>query len=370
MAAKTRVYVLGAGCSYHQEHGYPLAKNFVPALSAYGASIAGDPACQRIGQAVDATVKLLTACQSGACHASTIDQLINLVLEGRCDGELKTLKGPQAGDKWGLRYEAVRRAKIATAACFLTKEADVIGHQMGRYRDFIQGKIFGGAGVSDSCIVKLRKSSARVLTFNYDRLFELAFFAGFADAYVKNFYCYSAEVLNSGLVVTGEVGEIAADRFCFLKLHGSIGLCCAEDAFGQNARQVFDVANWKPEKVTDELLCPVGRQGVFPAEPMIVFPYEKDYIVSGKNNKLSFRSYVNKVWAHATEVLRAASEIWVIGYSFDPTDAGRLIDGIRLAERCERIVIQNLGPECDRIEALLRVEHRILTRIEKYPVLF
>jgi hypothetical protein len=47
MAAR-RVYVLGAGCSYDQQCGYPLAKQFVAALNAYAARIAGVPECERI----------------------------------------------------------------------------------------------------------------------------------------------------------------------------------------------------------------------------------------------------------------------------------------------------------------------------------
>jgi hypothetical protein len=107
-----------------------------------------------------------------------------------------------------------------------------------------------------------------------------------------------------------------------------------------------------------------------PPEPLLVFPYEKDFIVSGKNNRLPFRAYIENVWAAATQVLRGAAEIWVIGYSFDPTDSIYLLDAIRQAQKCERIVIQNIAPECDRIEALLRVEHRLGIPIEKYPVCF
>jgi hypothetical protein len=370
VAERARVYVLGAGCSYHEQHGYPLAKQFIPALDAYATKIAGDPDCQRIVGAVDSTLKLLAACQSGARHVFTTDQLINLVLGGGCDEVLQAIKAPLAWDKISLRNDAVRQAKIATAACFLEKEVEVRQHQMGRYREFIQSEVFGGTGVSDSCHAKLRKSSARILSFNYDRIFELAFFAGFADAYIGQYSAYSAEVLNSGLQYTGELVDIAPDRFCFLKLHGSVGLTCQENAFGRDIHEVFDVSKWKDEKITDAMLCPLATAGAFPAEPLIVFPYEKDFILSGKNNSLPFRAYIDNVWAAATQVLQGAAEIWVIGYSFDPTDSKYLLDRIRQAEGCERIVIQNTAPECDRIEELLRVKHRLDFRIDKYTVPF
>jgi len=46
--AETRVYVLGAGCSYDTLHGYPLAKDFAPALQSYSTKIASLTECQRI----------------------------------------------------------------------------------------------------------------------------------------------------------------------------------------------------------------------------------------------------------------------------------------------------------------------------------
>ena len=64
-APESRVYVLGAGCSCDAEHGYPLVKDFFPALNAYAAKIAGVADCQRIKKAVEDTAQLLTQCQTG-----------------------------------------------------------------------------------------------------------------------------------------------------------------------------------------------------------------------------------------------------------------------------------------------------------------
>ena len=79
-------------------------------------------------------------------------------------------------------YEAVRDAKIATAACFLERENAVRLQQIDKYKEFIQRKVLDETGVSIPCYTRLQKSNARVLSFNYDRLFELAFFGGFADS--------------------------------------------------------------------------------------------------------------------------------------------------------------------------------------------
>lgn len=362
-----RVYVLGAGCSYHEQHGYPLATQFVSSLNSYAAKLASIKECQRIKVAVEDTAALLMQCQSGPCHASTIDQLISLVLHGRCDDLLRNLKPKAQSDTTGLRYQAVRYAKIATTACFLDKEADARLHQIDKYKQFIQRKLLNETGVSTPCITRLRQSNARVLSFNYDRLFELAFFAGFVDSHSTQYAPYSCEVLNSGLPALCEPSEIKQDRFCFLKMHGSIGMLCSEDGFGQNAHHVGEIVNWQEAKVVDELFFPTQRVGYVSPEPLIAFPYEKDYIVTGRSNKLPFRDYIERVWTHATNVLQQASEIWVIGYSFDPTDCTYLIDRLRQAKNCKRIVIQNLPAECDRISALLTADYEIQIPIVKHP---
>src|SRR3989442_13916317 len=88
-----RVYILGAGCSYDPNHGYPLADGFISSLSAFAAKISIDPQKQRTLKAVQDTIGLLTRCQSGASHASTIDQMINLILGHQCDNHLIAMSG-------------------------------------------------------------------------------------------------------------------------------------------------------------------------------------------------------------------------------------------------------------------------------------
>jgi len=368
---QTRVYVLGAGCSYDPQHGYPLAKDFVPVLQSYSAKISSVPECQRITKAVDDTAALLVVCQTAACHASSLDQLVNLIWNNRCDEQLRALNPHATGHAIDLRYGAVRKAKIATAACFLDREGPALQQQIGKYRNFIQAKILNETGLSVPCQTRLQRSNARVLTVNYDRLFELAFYGAFADEYLtKRFFPYQAEALNSGLTPFGEIGEFATERFCFAKLHGSTGVLCIDDAWGQQTAQIRDVANWKEESVTDALFFPAKAAAQVQSEPMIIFPYEKDFVVSGRDSRLPFRDYISKVWAHATYVLQEASEIWIVGYSFDPTDCMYLINRLKQAGKCRRIVLQNLAAECDRIEAFLRVDHEIGIPIEKYAVAF
>ena len=269
---ESRVYILGAGCSYHEQHGYPLAKQFVPELTSYAARIAEVAECQRIRKAVEDTVTLLMQCQSGPSHASTIDQLINLILRGRCDDQLMALEPHSSAHIVSLRYEAARKAKIATAACFLAREKAARQQQIDKYKEFILRKVLDQTGVSTPCRVRLQKTSARVLSFNYDRLFELAFFASFADNSISQFYPYSDAVLNSGLTVLGTGMEVHKDRFCFLKLHGSIGMCCRKDPFGQRVHPIGDVTDWKEQNVTDGFYFSKEQSLYSSIEPLIVFP--------------------------------------------------------------------------------------------------
>jgi hypothetical protein len=264
----------------------------------------------------------------------------------------------------------VRKAKVATAACFLDVEKAAAHEQIGKYRNFIQGKVMHGVGLSLPCHAKLRQSSARVLSFNYDRLFEIAFFGAFADEHVRSLGAYDEGALNSGVNAFGDCVEVKKDRFCFLKLHGSIGGLCKNPLLGGGTDFIDNVARWKGVAPTDAVFFSKAGYVEMASSPMIVFPYEKHYVVSGRENELPFRGYVQKVWDHAAAVLKEATDIWVIGYSFDRTDCASLVDGIQLAENCRRLVIQNLAPECERIERLLKVEFDVQIPIVKHPEQF
>jgi hypothetical protein len=364
-----RVYILGAGCSFHAQHGYPLAKNFIEELRSYSSQFRDIKDCFRIKTAVDRTVELLSRCQYGTCHAATIDQLVNLIWTRRCDNQLLALNGKYKNDVTALRELAVRDAKIATAACFLDKEKAAREYHLDRYANFIR-RILNETGTSTPIYQRFQTTSARVLTFNYDRLFELAFFATLADGRMSQLNPYSSEVFNCGLDGFGERGTIESSRFCFLKLHGSIGLQCTDDDWGPKVFQIADanhVESWSTPKISDEMFFPRQHS---PVPPMVVFPYEKDYVVAKRPNKLPFREYVMRVWTHAAHVLQEAEQIWIIGYSFDPNDCGRLIELLRDANKCKRLVIQNIGDECDRISDLLQTEYQLGFKIQKYKSAF
>jgi len=353
-----RVYVLGAGCSYDEQHGYPLAKGFLSELETYATMIQGRKDCQRIAKSVQQTVELLKHYQSGQYQVSTIDQLINLILKHQCDKYLRAIHSRSPNGIAGIIFDTVRNAKVSTSACFLEKEGQVMERLLPKYKTFIH-KIFNDGTVSVPCSNRLQNSNARVFSFNYDRLFELAFFsADIVDDDSRNPDPY--ELLNSGLNVnyTSDL-EIIKDRFCFIKLHGSIGIRCKEELeYGPNVYRDGDIANWKQLKVTDEMFFASSMPGPFRDSPLIVFPYDKAFIRDGKPNKITSREYISKIWDHAEYVFKEATEMFVIGYSFsDGVDSKYLVDLMRRATNCRQIEIQNLPDECARISNWLKDKH-------------
>src|SRR6266481_19111 len=57
------------------------------------------------------------------------------------------------------------------------------------------------------------------MTFNYDRLFEIAFLDRFK---IEPYGLYDVRVLNSGVTLVGINIEFEPEAFSFLKLHGSV----------------------------------------------------------------------------------------------------------------------------------------------------
>jgi hypothetical protein len=101
-------------------------------------------------------------------------------------------------------------------------------------------------------------------------------------------------------------------------------------------------------------------------EPLIVFPFEKDFVREGFSNHLVFRDYVDAVWRRAERIVESAEEIWFIGYSFAVMDRTALTGLLNKATACKRIVIQNRKGETNRICQMLSLELKIKIPLEPY----
>ena len=339
----TTVYILGAGCSV--KYGYPLAANFVPAFESFTRSIGGD--AQKLKRAVVETVALMSE-----ANVQTVDELVFRIHN-------RALDDPRhhSTQAYGVRLRRILRAKIATAALFLALEQHAKADTLASYQRLIL-KMYPGAGDWQQ---RFRSSRCHLLTFNYDRLFEMAMFRMFGiDADTQ--LLYGESILNSGLNnCLGDSMGFADDRFCFLKLHGSVGMRIHEE-YGQPRYYPYLDGAKPGEKIelNDERFfaksanqLPQDRD----PEPLIVFPFEKEFVRSGSPNQLAFREYITAVWNQAERVVASASEIWFIGYSFAMMDRSAVIALLAHAKQCQRLVIQNRTGEAEQICRMLSVEH-------------
>ena len=215
---ETKVFILGAGCS--ADCGYPLGVGFATVLEKFLGEIHDE--CPTVKQSVTDTLKLLV----GLPQIDTLDQLAKHLEDDltawrrRQGGVIQDENG--FGQKLALVRKQIRYAKIATGALFCAREAQARKTPgFGRYKHFIT-QIFGGYLWQEA----VKEADCHVLTFNYDRLFEIAFLECFRDIDSDRTFFYGRDVLNSGF--NPHAGECSAvnpafDHFCLLKLHGSAG---------------------------------------------------------------------------------------------------------------------------------------------------
>ena len=336
------VYILGAGCSV--KSGYPLASGFVSALESFSGTLGDGTA--KLKRCVDETVTLLK--KQGA---STIDELTFRIHQGALDDPyLSSVKA------YGYREPRILKAKIATAAMFLHLEQGAKNETLDGYRRLVQN-MFSGSGNWQE-----RASATRchLLTFNYDRLFELTLLRTFGiDSDTQ--LLYGEDLLNSGLHhCMGSNMGFKKDRFCYLKLHGSIGMRIREE-YGQPRYYPYHDGAKPGEHVelTDKHFFANSTNSHpqdWDPEPLIVFPFEKDFVRSGKPNGLFFRDYITAVWTQAESVIESANEIRFIGYSFAEMDRSAVFGLLDRAKLCRRLVIQNLPGEAERICQMLAIE--------------
>jgi hypothetical protein len=328
-----KVYILGAGCSVN--YGYPLAKDFLDALKQYQAAVERRTNCERLKQCLANTITLMEE-----HSAPTIDRLVRWIEDDIARQGFHWTQGSEVAKFEQKVEDKIRDAKIATVAVFLERETAAWQTELSSYDEFLH-IIFNSNRNSDA----LQSTSDCVLSFNYDRLFEMAFTDYFKLGGNEN--CYGTKWLNAGLNFSdGKANDFTPDQFGFLKLHGTAAMQVnqrhGETRYGMNALRK---AEWI---IDDNFFWPAGRQtSTIPSEnpePLIVFPHEKDRAREG-NTKFNFDNYIRTTWAQAAKVIEDAEQIWAIGYSFDPTDRKSIFELLRKSN-CE-IVVQN--PEAEKI---------------------
>ena len=341
--------ILGAGCSF--ESGYPLANNSFPRLAEFRDSL-GDEAVKLRGL-VSKTLDLVKEFRKQDESVETLDTLARLLHEGRAGGE--TMQ---------KRNKLVVAAKVSVAALFLSLEREAVHKQLPGYRQLLV-RVFGNnpkVGYRKS----IELSRHRILTFNYDRLFELAFRQYFPD-FDGTEALYYKTVLNSGLsLVDPENLEIDLNKFSFLKLHGSTGLYGFSEQIYPSEKNgdvqhthsipdpktplpINDTEFFYPKNPTDPL------HSERPKPILITFPHEKDHLEKYRRNLFPFKDYTPKIWEAAHYFASEAEEIQIIGYSCPVADTKALKGLFAAANNCRRYLIENPAPGdvCQRLHSLL-----------------
>jgi hypothetical protein len=296
--------------------------------------------CPKIRQSVNETVKQFR-CRAGV---ATLDQLA-----ARIEQELKEWKrqrGSLFADSEYLQRdkiaaEQILNAKIATCAIFLAKEEKARQTHLSKYKSFIT-QILGGPPWE-----KARNTTCCCLTFNYDRLFEIAFSECFPTFDIRNHSLYSGDALNSGFDSNygdWRIVQPMSNRFCFLKLHGSAGWWVKTEHDERRYWPAVPVAGINLDQV--EKSIPQNCGGPFGWEPLLAFPNERHesqeiFNQRGQSSGYGWAPYVDAVWRHAASLVANATELRIIGYSFNPIDSRYMINQLVTKATCEKIVIQN-----------------------------
>jgi hypothetical protein len=353
---QTKVFILGAGCS--AERGYPLGTGLATDLEKFLRDVPDK--CPVIKQSVTDTLNLLR----GLPRMETLDQLAR-----RIDNELRdwqTAQGVFIADmkelsrRSALANKQILAAKIATHAIFLLKEAEARETGLPKYRQFITN-VFGGPPWKNA----LAETDCHVLTFNYDRLFEIAFLNSFDEFNPERIFLYGEDALNSGYLLHGDchLARPKPGRFSFLKLHGSAGWWVAPKlGGGRHYCPSVPVKAMSLEQI--EKSIPKECGGPFGWEPLLAFPHERQgsqeyFNARGESSGYAWAPYIDAIWQHANSVVSAATEVRVIGYSFNPIDSRYMVNELLSKATCERIVIQNKVDVRPNLESYKQLRGRL-----------
>jgi hypothetical protein len=353
IAREKTVFILGAGCSANS--GYPLGIGLTSQLNSFFSQIPDE--CRLVKRSVSNTTRIMDEMPG----IETLDELSKKI-----EDNLKNHIGnEQQAD------EQILDAKIAISAMFVYREEKAKETGLPGYRNLI-GKVFGG-GQGEKAVAE---SDCHVLTFNYDRLFEIAFMGYFKTYLPQQFHLYAPDVLNSGFsdYYTGGYREIkiTGGRFCFLKLHGSADWWVRRGA-GNRGRD--ELRRYQPAIPMDrdylqeieKLLEPTNKN--YPHEPLIAFPHERQRANSSNVDFLG-DPYLRKIEAHARTVLATANVVKIIGYSFAPIDCQQVISSfLNFIPSSARIVVQNKDIETVH-SRLNKVDFARMEQVEFDPTPF
>ena len=347
------VIIMGAGCSF--AYGYPLAHQTLDYLQKFAQELEGSDEHAQVHNCVLETIDLFGRYREENEALRTLDQLVDAIHSA-------SRSNPRDPTADARADRCVNKAKIAVAALFMSREKAAIGTGLEGYRKLLNC-IFGKGSGRYYRPGEMGADYA-VFSFNYDRLFELAFLRMFTS---QNLAFYGPDVLNSGLYESrDELQPIHLDRFALLKLHGSV-------SFRTNEFIGFRHEGHRPQIDREDnygdtrFFAPCdlrGRSEIHP--PLIVFPHEQPFLMDYPNGKFDHREYTPHVAVAAGKFAAGATEIWILGYSCPSEDSDEISDVLSNATRCRRILIYDPKPDVVR-QRIVRHLRASSPRIELFP---
>ena len=346
------VYILGAGCSV--EAGYPIAAGMRDKLEEFGRTITIDSPV--VSEWCTSTAGLMRE-----CNAQTLDELTEGLIN-------RTIQRPNSNGVQGhseFVFPVIRKAKAAISAYFFSLEPKAKIQGLQPYKDFIDEIL----PITEGNTV-LSKSNKRVLSFNYDRLFEMSFANRFLRYDEQDMFTLCGpNYLNSGFTVQNGRMQIQPDRFTFLKMHGSVGHIArpllgnggAEVEFCLNALDISSQGKSWDQRVGIQ----AGDNSIKPIDSLIHFPIEKSVFleqVTGKElTSYDRRTYISDIWNSAETIMTSAHKVYLVGFSVKGKDSGYLEKLLKKSTNLDSITIydpnaQNIAIRIKRMRPDLKAK--------------
>lgn len=318
-----KVYIMGAGCSVCG--GYPVANQVREKMLDFGRTQLTHDKAKELRRCVDQTCAWMEH-----FNVDTIDKLAEKLIKPKDE-------------------VVVREAKLAMSAYFFSIEDAGVELAHPNYKAFFDELFQYGA--SHHLEDRIKATPCRVITYNYDRLFERTFIKWAKDNEPEN----DDLVENPGSLVKkwlsmgiGSLERIAfpSDGFSFLKLHGGIGQFNRTHSHDRMKHLYWPKLGTKLPEFNDEPYF--QKNGRETDTPTIAFPSDKK-----RRNMFapedSFRAYMDIVEEQAKAFCREATEIQIIGYSVQSIDYFTFKALIAEAKKCRRVILRNRVREKDRL---------------------
>lgn len=278
--------------------------------------------------------------------APSLDRAALLVIDGKADVRL----GVRNATEYAKRYHFLDRAKALVRVHFLSLEQYARNHAFPGYQD-LATTIRTEAGNED-LRAALQNTRYRVISFNYDCCFELA--CGTVWPLKSGDDIVAPDLLN--MAVAGNGADWNAERFTYLKAHGSIRTLATYDPVEREYQYGSHSVSAEHSSFTDEVFWNAAAKE--PIHSSIFFPCERERLVGAERVIRPARWYTERLLPRLKATCADAATIRLIGYSASDQDIPYLRQIFSDARDCRRWEI--CGPE----QSLPRIAARLVNLLD------